>query len=189
MLPLLDPSSILLPSTTTDLINRHQAQTTQETVWVHDNRVLSQRQLNAISNIHSVNRPPSPEEKRKRKTQLSQPNQKEIRKMKSTTSFSTILLIYSLSLLSLFPTLTFAIFPPREIFVRPIPSHLLPLPSTLENSIYPNPPSLSSRTATRTPTPTPAAKPADSSATTSPACLDQKEMKDVDLKVVGADVR
>lgn len=41
--------------------------------------------------------------------------------MKSTSSFSTILLIYSLSLLSLFPTLTFAIFPRQEIFVRPIP--------------------------------------------------------------------
>lgn len=106
--------------------------------------------------------------------------------MKSTSSFSIILLIYSLSLLSLFPTLTFAIFPRQEIFVRPIPSHpILPLPSTLQNSIYPNPPSLSSRTAIRTP----AAKPADSSATTSPACLDQKEMKDVDLKVVGVDVR
>lgn len=62
--------------------------------------------------------------------------------MKSTSSFSTILLIYSLSLISLFPTLTFAILPPREIFVRPIPSHLLPLPSILKNSIYPNPPSL-----------------------------------------------
>lgn len=62
---------------------------------------------------------------------------------------------------------------------------MLPLPSTLKNSIYSNPPSLSSRTAT----PTPAAKPADSTATTSPACLDQKEMKDVDLKVVGVDVR
>lgn len=107
--------------------------------------------------------------------------------MKSTSSFSIILLIYSLSLLSLFPTLTFAILPRQEIFVRPIPSLLLPLPlpSTLKNSIYPNPPSLSSRTAIRTP----AAKPADSSATTSPACLDQKEMKDVDLKVVGVDVR
>lgn len=105
--------------------------------------------------------------------------------MKSTSSFSTILLllIYSLSLLSLFPTLTFAILPPREIFVRPIPSLLLLLPSTLKNSIYPNPPT------SRTATPTPAAKPADSSATTSPACLDQKETKDVDLKVVGVDVR
>lgn len=62
---------------------------------------------------------------------------------------------------------------------------MLPLSSTLKHSIYPNPPSLSSRTAIRTP----AAKPADSSATTSPACLDQKEMKDVDLKVVGVDVQ
>lgn len=112
--------------------------------------------------------------------------------MKSTSSFSTILLlIYSLSLLSLFPTLTFAILPPREIFVRSIPPiPCFPFPSTLKNSIYPNPPLLSSRTAIRTiRTPTPAAKPADSSATTSPACLDQKEMKDVDLKVVGVDVR
>lgn len=67
MLPLLEPSSILLPPTTTDLINRHQAQTTQETVWVHNNRFLSHRQLNAISNIHSVNRPLSPEEKRRKR--------------------------------------------------------------------------------------------------------------------------
>lgn len=66
-LPLLEPSSILLPPTTTDLIIRHQAQPTQETVWVHDNRFLYQRQLNAISNIHSGNRPLSPEEKRRKR--------------------------------------------------------------------------------------------------------------------------
>lgn len=107
--------------------------------------------------------------------------------MKSISSFSTILLIYSLSLISLFPTLTLAILPRQEIFVRPIPPipcFPFPFPPP-SNLIYPNPPSLSSRTAIRTP----AAKPADSSATTSPACLDQKEMKDVDLKVVGVDVQ
>lgn len=64
--------------------------------------------------------------------------------MKSTSSFSTILLLLiyslSLSLLSLFPTLTFAILPPREIFVRSIPPiPCFPFPSTLKNSIYPNP--------------------------------------------------
>lgn len=110
--------------------------------------------------------------------------------MKSTSSFSIILLIYSLSLLSLFPTLTFAIFPRQEIFVRPIPSHPMlpfpfPPPSKIPSILTPLPFPPTSRTAIRTP----AAKPADSSATTSPACLDQKEMKDVDLKVVGVDVR